>query len=153
MGSLPHPNSRPRRAVLTTDKDMFGRVLNYGSVPAAIDWYSIDFYAEDSQMWTYPQNVLYPSYVFPRLSTAQCALVVPGAYAGTDQPISWYISFNQQTATAFLNWARNNPKVIGINPWYFSHEPGLGPRNSIAAGDNAQLASIWNTMGKSILAK
>lgn len=117
----------------------------------------MDFYALDSTAWTYPRDTLYPTVIYPRLSPSQCVLTVPGSYGSNAaaNPPSWYVSFMTEVANQYFQWAKTDPRIIGLNPWYFLHQPNMPSSFNpydLSTGDLPALAAVWAGIGRQILA-
>eukprot|EP00035_Acanthoeca_spectabilis_P033536 m.24187 g.24187 ORF g.24187 m.24187 type:complete len:336 (+) comp6038_c0_seq1:79-1086(+) len=128
----------------------------YPSVPKGLDWISIDYYPDEGTIAG--ARKIYEELIYPKMSDEQSVLFVPPAYGAsnyanttdnatvaakiccsqvtrdgpnppchgncTDAVVSW--------ALAAYDWAREDPRVIGLNPWHWSStrtgpmfEPGL----------------------------
>ena len=119
----------------------------YPRVPHNLSWFSMDYYPDEGTF----QGVvkLYQEAIFPRmLDPGMKALFVPPAYgAGGNASIADQICCNADTrdganppchgnctqpmidwAIDSYNWARSEPRMIGLNPWHFTGAPAANQK-------------------------
>ena len=65
----------------------------------------------------------------------------------------WYVGMFSQVATNYWSWARNDPRIIGINPWYWgddrSDASSGGYNVSIRQQPNAR--AMWECIGREVM--
>eukprot|EP00039_Didymoeca_costata_P015627 m.269978 g.269978 ORF g.269978 m.269978 type:complete len:330 (+) comp16260_c0_seq2:38-1027(+) len=124
--------------------------LSYSQAPEALDWLSIDYYPDEGTVEGAIKLV--QGYVYPKMSSDQYFLFVPPAYGAGNDTLREQLCCNQNTrdgpnpecnanctsamiqwAVACYNWARNDTRIVGLNPWHWTgaavanarFEPGL----------------------------
>jgi len=139
--------------VIVTGVNNFGEAVNLKAMPTAFDWISMDYYKLDSRAWSVPP-VYYREYMYPRMSANQSALVVPGSYGSN---MNRKFSFQQyedlmfENAWEYYQWALTDPRIIGINPWYYG-PPGCGlPGYEVSTYEMAPVLAMWQKIGRAIV--
>jgi hypothetical protein len=135
---------------------------NY-TIPAAIDWMSIDTYHYDGPVddWV-RDNVrkIYQDMIYPNLTENQKVLLVPGAF-GSDvnkNPNGSYICDRMcydkmcaKDAVDFYDWAKSDPRVVGITPWNWGGCASCQKyRDEIGARDQPATRAAWFKIGDEI---
>jgi len=90
------------------------------------------------------------------MNDKQRALVVPGAYGSRvnkDFTLQQYSDFMVQNAWAYFQWAVTDPRLIGMNPWYWG-PPGCGmPGYEVSAYDMPAVRDMWRRIGSAIVGR
>ena len=139
----------------------------YPSVPAALDWISLDYYPSEGTVAGTVE--LFQKLVYPKMAAHQKVLFVPPAYS-SDTPASRnaLCCHNQtrdgpnppclgnctvamlQWAKGIYDWARADVRVAGLNIWHYNsaatpglYEPGLNQLPTVLAA--------WQHIGREIV--
>jgi len=142
--------------------------ISYPSVPAGLDWLSVDYYPDEGTAAGVAP--LYERFIYPKLLGAgQRVLFVPPAYGsrgnasvgerlccsastrdGANPPCGGNCTEALlQWASAAYDWARADERVVGLNPWHWAtsgdqpqFEPGLSAMPVLRAAYEAVGAEI-----------
>lgn len=102
-------------------------------VPASLDWISADLYNagnSDGAEEVATVQREYRNVIYPKLSPRQGVLIVPGVYANSPEQCSEYLlrcpvaAQEEQVVRklrGFLDWARNDTRVVGFNYWHLNN--------------------------------
>jgi hypothetical protein len=105
-----------------------GNVSDY-TIPAALDWFSIDQYHMDGYVegWVDAHPKLwYETNIYPNMTSNQKALLVPGSFGsnvnhypnGTEIcDKDCYDQMCAKDATDYYAWGKADPRVVAIAPW------------------------------------
>ena len=128
-------------------------------VPASVDWISVDYYRETSDAWVVPRAA-YASHIYPKMNSRQFALQVPQAFGkktwsnADANSVRWWDEWSSKVAQEYFVWAQADPRIIGINPWYWGPD-----RSDISCGGyNVSITHLpaaraeWTKIGQTILA-
>jgi hypothetical protein len=107
-------------------------------------------------------RLFYEQQLYPRMAPHQKAVLVPGAFGGQTakgQP-PWpcdegcFDKMAAADATAYFEWAKEDPRVDALIPWHFYTSPvgGSIPCNT-GVTDMPLTKAKWETIGKSIVAE
>jgi hypothetical protein len=121
----------------------------YPNVPPSIDWVSMDYYPNEGT-FAGAQRIYYEK-IFPKMQEHQRVLFVPPAFScsnGSSAAFASHFCCNNNTrdganppcngnceeaqarwARAAYDWARNETRFVGLNPWYWE-QPGAPPPSS-----------------------
>ena len=142
----------------------------YPRVPANLSWFSMDYYPDEGTFDGVKK--MYNESIFPRMAKDTQGLFVPPAYgAGGNAHLANELCCNAGTrdganppchgnctkpmvqwALDSYNWARSEPRMVGLNPWHWSggfapnakFEPGL-------VGLPAVVQETWKKIGTEIV--
>jgi hypothetical protein len=109
--------------------------FTYPRVPEGLDWISLDYYPDEGTLKGTP--LLFQQHVYPKMAPSQKALFVPPAYGchgdaecsnrlccsnatrdGPNVPCHGDCSVAMiQWAQGAYEWARSDPRIVGLNPW------------------------------------
>jgi hypothetical protein len=99
------------------------------TIPAAVDWMSVDMYHMDGPVDNWVRDNVrefYEQNIYPNLTEHQRVLLVPGAFGsdGNRHPNGSYICDRAcydrmcaKDAVDFYDWAKSDSRVVGITPW------------------------------------
>ena len=110
--------------------------FSYPRVPKGLDWISLDYYPDEGTLKGTP--LLFQQHLYPKMAEHQKALFVPPAYGchgdaacsnrlccnnstrdGPNTPCDGDCSVAMlQWAKGSYNWARSDPRIVGLNPWW-----------------------------------
>jgi hypothetical protein len=96
-----------------------------GTVPAALDYISIDLYRGNGIAEVHYARAFIEQYVFPRMLPHQKLLLVPGTFACRNTtrtgafPISYYSNRTVEALNGFYDWAKSDARIGGLIPWHF----------------------------------
>jgi hypothetical protein len=117
--------------------------IEYPRVPDGLDWVSLDYYPDEGTLDG--ARRLYAEHLYPKMATGQAALYVPPAYGadgaaecealccanatrdGPNPPCAGNCTLAMlQWAQGAYDWARADPRLVGLNPWHYtsSGKPG-----------------------------
>eukprot|EP00040_Diaphanoeca_grandis_P027324 m.155225 g.155225 ORF g.155225 m.155225 type:complete len:347 (+) comp30931_c0_seq6:115-1155(+) len=150
-------------------KPAFRRNYSYPSVPTGLDWVSIDYYPDEGT--AAGVQPLFEKYIYPKMTTDQRVLFVPPAYGsgknitvgnqlccsnktrdGSNPPCNGNCSLAlAQWAVTIYDWARADPKVIGLNPWHWNTRSMTDPMFEPGLTDMPQLLSVYKAIGAEIV--
>jgi hypothetical protein len=112
-----------------------------GGVPAGLDAISIDLYDRhntDGAREVESIKVFYHRHMYPKMYPHQRALFVPGVFAldpvrckaaNSSCPLAEQARQVVTKLQSYFDWAKNDSRIIGFNPWHFcnrSDEHSLG---------------------------
>jgi hypothetical protein len=143
-------------------------------IPSALDWFSVDLYHMDGPVPEWPQDhvkVWYETNIYPNLTHAQQVMLVPGAFGShvNHYPNGTYVCDNAcydrmcaLDAAGFFGWAKTDPRVVAISPWYWGGCPSCnGSRwtpphtccmDEIGAKDQPLTKAAWFKIADEIIA-
>jgi hypothetical protein len=142
--------------------------FTYPSVPAGLDWISLDYYPDEGTLLGVPK--LFEQHVYPKMTAEQKALFVPPAYGCNTTACSNQLCCNDKTrdganvpcngscpvamlqwAKGSYDWARSDPRIVGLNPWHYTtRSAGPGPFEPGLSGMPAVFAA-YKAIGKEIV--
>lgn len=142
--------------------------FTYPHVPTGLDWISLDYYPDEGTLLGVPK--LYEQHVYPKMAPDQKALFVPPAYGCNTVECSNTLCCNNNTrdganvpcngnctiamlqwAKGSYDWARSDPRVVGLNPWHYNVDSAVGgPFEPGLVGMPAVLAA-YKAIGKEIV--
>lgn len=138
--------------------DSFGDSVNYDPIPADIDWIGYDDYSDNVSA----VQSDYQTYLYPKMSAGQKAVLVPGAFGSEGNPNATLGDYDQQNvidAEAYYQWAKTDSNVIGFVPWHWmtlnlgsdlDRFWGLGMYWEIGARDMPLTSAKWQQIGSEI---
>lgn len=144
--------------------------FSYPRVPTGLDWVSLDYYPDEGTLLGAPR--LFEQYLYPKMAPHQKALFVPPAYGCNRTQLSYQrcnqlccsnstrdganVPCNGDCSVAMLqwaegsyNWARSDPRIVGLNPWHYTGASG-GPFQPGLVNMPAVLAA-YKAIGKEIV--
>ena len=141
--------------------------VSYPSVPAGLDWLSLDYYPSEG---TVPGTIkLFQQRIYPKMAAHQRVLFVPPAYGsdtrasrdslccsnvtrdGANPPCGGNCtSAMLQWAEGIYSWARSDSRVVGLNVWHYDSAAAGGEYQPGLAGLPPVLKA-WQAIGKEIL--
>jgi len=144
-----HLRKRFGNRILLYGNECSFTVGSIGAVPTELDLFSFDYYdaantdgaAEVAGVRETAETV-----VFPKMAPHQRLLLVPGIYGNTPSSCAAHgggaaCALDRQAEQVvrkldlYLEWAKSEPRVVGFNPWHFSHRgPQNAPQNDMAIG-------------------
>jgi hypothetical protein len=80
--------------------------------------------------------------------------VWPGGGAGqTNHTFMWWDSWSASVANAYFEWAQRDPRIIGINPWYYGSDRAdiMCGGNNISVSHLPTALAAWTEIGHKIL--
>ena len=99
-----------------------GGIKDWQQVPTELNWISIDHYDYKNGTQEYEQTIsVYNSLIFPILNKNQKALFVPGIFACNETTIDFDSQQIVQKLDLFFNYALNDTRIKGLNPWHFNN--------------------------------
>jgi len=134
--------------------NIFGERVDMPQIPEWFDWVSMDYYTLSEEAWTRPPK-MYRESLYPKMTPNQSALVVPGSYGSNVNPkysLQQYEDLMFQNAWGYYQWTLTDPRIIGMNPWYFG-PPGCGmPGYEVSTYEMPIVLSMWQKIGNAIVA-
>lgn len=135
------------------------------TLPKSMSWFSVDKYHKNGfvEGWV-EDNVrtLYEDSIYPLLTPEQKVLLVPGAF-GSDHNYDTngtmvcdrecYEYMCSRDALDFVQWAKEDTRVVGITPWNWYGCPLCPPEQHIELGTENMtlLRATWGSVGRSII--
>jgi hypothetical protein len=86
-------------------------------VPSAIDFISADVYEVNKGWEANAARKVYEKKVYPALAPHQSVWQVPGLFADSRLARNVSEKILLEKLDGFWEWARNDSRVVGINPW------------------------------------
>ena len=95
-----------------------------GGVPAGLDAISIDAYAQGAAE-VVANRKRYRDEIYPKLHPHQRAVFTPGVYATncTGCNVTLQEDYVVAKLQAYLDWAKQDPLIYGMNPWHYGKGP------------------------------
>jgi hypothetical protein len=106
------------------------------TIPASLDWFSIDQYHMDGPVdgWVdkHPR-AWYEQNIYPNMTADQKVILVPGAFGShvNHYPNGTIVCDNHcydemcsKDAADYYAWGKSDPRVVGISPWNWGGCPG-----------------------------
>jgi beta-galactosidase len=150
---------------LQSDIDGCGhKNLNF-SIPLALDIFSTDLYHMNGPVIGWVESTVksfYETYIYPRLSSSQKVMLVPGSFGSTANvyPNGSYVCDQHcydlmcaLDANDFYTWAQADPRVVAIMPWNWEGCPGCKECCKDELGTNVQplATAAWSAIGQKII--
>ena len=135
------------------------------SIPLALDIFSTDLYHMNGPVVGWVENNVksfYETYIYPRLSSSQKVMLVPGSFGSTANiyPNGSYICDQHcydvmcaLDANDFYTWAQADPRVVAVMPWNWQGCPGCKECCKDELGTNVQplATAAWSAIGQKII--
>ena len=106
------------------------------------------------------RGTTHASHIYPKMNSRQFALQVPQAFGKKSWSYPdanserWWDEWSSMVAQEYFVWAQADPRIIGINPWYWGPD-----RPDISCGGyNVSITHLpaaraeWTKIGQTILA-
>ena len=136
-----------------------GDNITYTQISPYLDWFSIDMYHWNGVDNSFVSKVqtFYDDYVYPIMNLShQYALTVPGSYASDYDSgcnISCFDEMCAVDANNFYQWALNDERIIGINPWHWEYMPNCIPARDEIGTSQLNVSKVtWRSIGEKIIA-
>eukprot|EP00051_Salpingoeca_urceolata_P012377 m.153385 g.153385 ORF g.153385 m.153385 type:complete len:355 (-) comp17471_c1_seq2:710-1774(-) len=161
-------------SMLGPKKNSCGKVVSDYSIPAALDWFSIDMYHMDGVVAGWVDKYVktyYETYIFSNITANQTVMLVPGSFGShvNHYPNGTYICDQHcydvmcaNDAHDFYAWASTDSRVSAICPWNWAGCPACNgsrwtPPHTCCMDEigtvGQPLATVaWTAIGKEIIA-
>jgi hypothetical protein len=128
---------------------------NY-SIPAALDWFSVDIYDRKNSRNFVTSQVkdFYEANIYPHLSAEQRTVLVPGSFGcNSTMPTCDTTAYDSQCtrdAHDFIAWATADTRVVGVFPWHWAPCPNCQVGDRGGTRDLPATRFVWEEFGRKI---